>query len=46
MISDMAKNFAMSELRPHASEWDKAGHMDRSRLEALGELGFGGIYTG
>ena len=46
MISDMAKNFAMSELRPHAAEWDKAGHMDRAKLVALGELGFGGIYTG
>ena len=45
MIFDMAKNFAMSELRPHAAEWDKAGHMDRSKLVALGELGFGGIYT-
>ncbi|GGB79769.1 MULTISPECIES: acyl-CoA dehydrogenase family protein [Henriciella] len=45
MISDMAKNFAMSELRPHAAEWDKAGEMDRTKLEALGELGFGGIYT-
>ena len=45
MISDMAKNFAMSELRPHAAEWDKAGQMDRSKLVALGELGFGGIYT-
>ena len=46
MISDVAKNFAMSELRPHAAEWDKAGHMDRAKLVALGELGFGGIYTG
>ncbi|KCZ86122.1 acyl-CoA dehydrogenase domain-containing protein [Hyphomonas adhaerens MHS-3] len=45
MISDMAKNFAMNELRPHAAEWDKLGQMDRSKLVALGELGFGGIYT-
>ncbi|MGB3627764.1 MAG: acyl-CoA dehydrogenase family protein [Henriciella sp.] len=45
MISDVAKSFAMGELRPHAAEWDKAGHMDRSKLVALGELGFGGIYT-
>ncbi|WP_439620214.1 acyl-CoA dehydrogenase family protein [Hyphomonas sp.] len=45
MISDMAKSFAMSELRPHAAEWDKAGQMDRAKLVALGELGFGGIYT-
>ena len=45
MISDVAKTFAMNELRPHAAECDKAGEMDRSKLEALGELGFGGIYT-
>ncbi|WP_084396688.1 acyl-CoA dehydrogenase family protein [Henriciella aquimarina] len=45
MISDMAKTFAMNELRPHAAQWDKEGNLDRSKLEALGELGFGGIYT-
>ena len=45
MISDMAKNFAMNELRPNAAKWDKDGNLDRSKLEALGELGFGGIYT-
>ncbi|WP_084418505.1 acyl-CoA dehydrogenase family protein [Henriciella litoralis] len=45
MISDMAKNFAMNELRPNAAQWDKEGNLDRSKLEALGELGFGGIYT-
>lgn len=45
MISDMAKNFAMTELRPLSAEWDKAGQMDRTKLVALGELGFGGIYT-
>ena len=38
MISDVAKNFAMSELRPHAAEWDKAGHMDRAKLVALMDL--------
>ena len=45
LISDMAKNFAMSELRPNAAQWDKEGVLDRKKLVALGELGFGGIYT-
>ena len=45
MISDMAKGFARKELRPNAARWDKEGNLDRSKLEALGELGFGGIYT-
>lgn len=45
MISDMAQKFAMSELRPHAERWDREKALDRSKLEALGELGFGGIYT-
>jgi alkylation response protein AidB-like acyl-CoA dehydrogenase len=45
MISDMAKNFAMGELRPNAEKWDREKYLDRSVLNALGELGFGGIYT-
>ena len=45
MISDMAKSFAMDQLRPQAESWDREKRMDRSVLEALGALGFGGIYT-
>ena len=45
LISDMAKNFATSELRPNAAQWDKEGVLEREKLVALGELGFGGIYT-
>lgn len=45
LISDTAKSFAMSELRPLAAQWDKEGALDRDKLVALGELGFGGIYT-
>lgn len=45
LIADMAKNFAQNELRPHAARWDKEGYLDRDKLVALGELGFGGIYT-
>jgi len=46
MISDMAKSFAMDQLRPHAERWDREKHMDRTVLTALAKLGFGGIYTG
>lgn len=45
MIRELAENFAMSELRPHAAAWDKAGELDRAKLAELGKLGFGGIYT-
>lgn len=45
MICDMAKNFAMDRLRPHAERWDREKYMDRGVLQALGALGFGGIYT-
>ncbi|PKP82241.1 MAG: acyl-CoA dehydrogenase [Alphaproteobacteria bacterium HGW-Alphaproteobacteria-18] len=45
MIRELAESFAMSELRPHAAAWDKAGELDRATLVALGQLGFGGIYT-
>jgi len=45
MISTMAKTFAMNELRPNAAQWDLDGALDRETLEALGALGFGGIYT-
>ena len=46
LISDMAKNFAMNELRPYAAMWDAEGFLDREKLAALGALGFGGVYTG
>lgn len=45
MVSDMAKSFAVSELRPNAARWDAEACLDREKLNALGELGFGGIYT-
>lgn len=45
LICEMAKTFAMNELRPHASKWDSEGYLDREKLIALGALGFGGIYT-
>ncbi|MEO0551156.1 MAG: acyl-CoA dehydrogenase family protein [Pseudomonadota bacterium] len=46
MIVDMAAAFSRDQLRPHAMRWEQDGMMDRGVLQALAELGFGGIYTG
>lgn len=45
MIQDMARAFSLDQLRPNAARWEKEGMLDREVLKALGELGFGGIYT-
>ncbi|MEP1144326.1 MAG: acyl-CoA dehydrogenase family protein [Henriciella sp.] len=45
LIQDMAKAFAYDRLRPNAMLWEKEERLDRETLQALGELGFGGIYT-
>ncbi|MEQ8559663.1 MAG: acyl-CoA dehydrogenase family protein [Henriciella sp.] len=45
MIHDMAKAFALDRLRPNAARWEQEASLDRDVLKALGELGFGGIYT-
>ncbi len=45
MIQDMAKAFALDRLRPNAARWEQEASLDRDVLKALGELGFGGIYT-
>lgn len=46
MIVEMASGFARDQLRPNAEKWDNEGQLDRGVLEALCDLGFGGIYTG
>ncbi len=46
MIVETAAGFAAGKLRPNAEKWDRDGQLDRSVLQELGELGFGGIYTG
>ena len=46
LIQDMAQSFAYDRLRPNAMLWDKEERLDRDVLQALAELGFGGIYTG
>ncbi|MET0400294.1 MAG: acyl-CoA dehydrogenase family protein [Longimicrobiaceae bacterium] len=42
-IRDLAREFAEGELRPHAEEWDREGHLPREVIAKLGELGFLGM---
>ncbi len=45
LIIEMAQKFTDDTLRPNAGKWDKEKYLDRDVLQALGQLGFGGIYT-
>jgi len=45
MIQDMARQFAQSELAPHAEKWDREKYLDRSVFDKAAKLGFLGIYT-
>ncbi|RMH82653.1 acyl-CoA dehydrogenase [Pseudomonas sp. AOB-7] len=54
MIRDMARDFARSEVAPHAQAWEKAGWLDDTVVTQMGELGllgmvvpeqWGGSYT-
>ncbi|MGV8675584.1 acyl-CoA dehydrogenase family protein [Pseudomonas aeruginosa] len=54
MIRDMARDFARSEVAPHAQAWEKAGWIDDAVVTQMGELGllgmvvpddWGGSYT-
>ncbi len=44
-ILDAVRDFAQTELAPHALEWDAASHFPRETLHRGGELGLGGIYV-
>ncbi len=44
-IINMAASFAKDHLRPNAQKWDRGEYLDRDKLQALGRLGFGGIYV-
>lgn len=46
LISDMARQFAASELAPHSARWDEEKALDRSVFDKAAQLGFMGIYTG
>ena len=45
LITDMARQFAASELAPNAEKWDHEKFLDRSVFKKAAELGFLGIYT-
>ncbi len=54
MIRDTAREFALSELKPNAAQWDRDGWIADSAIEKLGQLGllgmvvpeqWGGSYT-
>nr|WP_203581627.1 acyl-CoA dehydrogenase family protein [Microbacterium hibisci] len=43
-ILDAVREFAQTELAPHALEWDRESRFPRETLQRGGELGLGGIY--
>ena len=43
LIRDMARDFAQSEIKPHASSWDQHGTFPAETLKHMGELGFMGM---
>ena len=40
-----AREFAQSEFRPHAAQWDEESIFPKAALKAAGDLGFMGMYT-
>lgn len=44
-ILDAVRDFARSEIAPHALEWDERKHFPRETLAMAGELGLGGLYV-
>ncbi|MFG1479953.1 isobutyryl-CoA dehydrogenase [Xanthobacter sp. V4C-4] len=44
-IRDMARDFAATEIAPHAVAWDEAKHFPIETLRAAAALGMGGIYV-
>ncbi len=45
LIVETAKRFAEERLAPNTAKWEEEATLDRATLEALAELGFGGIYV-
>mgnify|MGYP003627118872 CR=1 FL=1 len=45
-IQDMARDFAVSEMLPHAAEWDEKTIFPVETLRAAAALGLAGIYCG
>ena len=43
LIQDMAKSFAVEQIKPFAAEWDETGTFPQQALKHMGELGFLGM---
>ena len=43
LIQEMAKSFAVEQIKPFASEWDQKGIFPKQALNQMGELGFMGM---
>ena len=43
MIRDMANDFAVAELAPHAADWDRQAELPMNVLHRMGELGLMGM---
>ncbi|WP_417563506.1 acyl-CoA dehydrogenase family protein [Microbacterium sp.] len=44
-ILEAVREFAETELAPHAQEWDQQKHFPRDVVQRAGDLGLGGIYV-
>lgn len=44
-ILEAVRDFAATEIAPHALEWDEKKHFPRDVLARAGELGLGGLYV-
>jgi hypothetical protein len=44
-FAETARQFAESELAPHAAKWDREHIFPKDTIKAAGELGFCGLYT-
>ena len=44
-FAETARQFAESELAPHAAKWDREHIFPKETIKAAGELGFCGLYT-
>ena len=42
-IQQLAREFARSEITPHAAQWDRDAHFEPSLVKKLGDLGFLGM---
>ncbi len=42
-VSELARQFAEAELRPHVERWDREASLDANVLKELAELGFFGM---